>query len=243
MEHTTDKRVLITGASRGIGKAIALQLAREGMRVAINYVQASEQAELVRREAEALGAEALALQADVSDRAAVDRLVDQITSAWGGVDILVNNAAIAIRRQIADTTEADFEQTIGVNLKSSFLVTQAVLPHMLKNRWGRIIFISSTAAQTGGNVGLHYAASKAGQLGMMHFYAARLSRQGITVNALAPGLIETDMLQGLENPEAAKPPVGRFGEPEEVARAVSLLIANGYITNQTINLNGGLYPS
>ena len=132
---------------------------------------------------------------------------------------------------------------IKIILKSNFLVTQAVLPAMRKNNWGRIIMISSTAAQIGCAVGLHYAASKAGQIGMMHFYAANLAKEGITVNAIAPALIETDMLHGLVNINQDLVPVGRFGTMKEIADVAVMLVKNGYITNQTINVNGGIYPA
>jgi 3-oxoacyl-[acyl-carrier protein] reductase len=243
MESLKNKIAFVTGASRGIGRAIALALADEGMRVAVGYLHAKEKAAAVCRAIEAKGVKALALQGDVSDAGTVNSCIARIEETFGSVDVLVNNAGVAVAREIQQTSEKDFDEIIRQNLKSSFLVTQAVLSAMLKNGWGRIVFISSTAAQTGGGIGLHYAASKAGQIGMMHFYATRLAKDGITVNAIAPALIETDMLGDLKSADAARLPVGRFGSPDEIAQAVILLVNNGYITNQTINVNGGIHPS
>lgn len=234
---------LVTGGSRGIGAAISLALASAGFNVAVNYLNSRDQAEKVVREAESKGVRAMAVQGDVSDPAAVTKVVSSVYEKLGPVGILVNNAGMAVRREIGETTEEDFDQAIRQNLKSSFLMTQAVLPGMREAGWGRIVMISSTAAQTGGHVGLHYAASKAGQLGMMHFYAARLGTEGITVNAIAPGLIDTDMLRALKTPDLSHSPLRRVGMPDEIADAVLLLVNNGYITNQTLNINGGLHPS
>ena len=161
----------------------------------------------------------------------------------GPIGILVNNAGIARPEPVEEITEQSWDQVLAVNLKSQFLLIQAVLPAMRTQRWGRIINLSSTAAQIGGIVGPHYAASKAGILGLTHFYAVLLAKEGITVNAIAPALISTEMVT--DNPKA-KPeliPIGRFGTAEEVANAAVMLARNGYITGQTINVNGGLYMS
>ncbi|MHB1688494.1 MAG: SDR family NAD(P)-dependent oxidoreductase [Ignavibacteriaceae bacterium] len=238
-----NKIALVTGASRGIGKAIALALADEGINVAVNYYRQKEKAEEVCKLINEKGMNAVAVQADVSDAEAVKGMIATVENKIGEISILINNAGIAVRKNIEETTERDFDEAIKNNLKSSFLVTQAVLPKMRQNKWGRIVMVSSTAAQIGGVIGLHYAASKAGQIGMMHFYASRLSEEGITVNAIAPGLIKTDMFNELNNPDPAMVPVGRFGSPEEIAKVVIMLLINGYITNQTINVNGGIYPS
>jgi 3-oxoacyl-[acyl-carrier protein] reductase len=161
--------------------------------------------------------------------------------AFGGIDILINNAGIALPKAIDDLTEADWDETVDTNLKSAFLITQAILPQMRERRWGRLIFLSSVAAQVGGVIGPHYAASKAGMHGMMHYYAAHLAKEGITSNVIAPALIRTEMVTN--NPRA-KPeliPVGHFGEPEDISSVVLLLVQNGYITGQTISVNGGWY--
>ena len=243
MEELKNRIALVTGASRGIGKAIALALADEGIQVAVNYHTKKEEAGEVCKLIQAKGVKALPLQADVSVAKQVSAMIDKIEEAFGEIDILINNAGISVRRKIEETTEDDFDEMIKTNLKSTFLVTQAVLPNMRKNKWGRIIMISSVAAQTGGAVGLHYATSKAGQLGMMHFYARNLAGEGITVNAIAPAIIETDMITHLVGITPSNIPVGRFGKPDEIAEAAILLVKNGYITNQTINVNGGWHPS
>ena len=173
----------------------------------------------------------------------VDRLVDAVRSELGPIDILVNNAGIARVQGIEEITEKDWDELIAVNLKSCFLVTQAVLPDMRARRWGRIINLSSVAAHVGGVVGAHYAASKAGMLGLTHFYASRLAREGITVNAISPALIETEMVTANLNATPDRIPVGRFGECDEVAEAALMLARNGYITGQTLHVNGGWYMS
>ena len=158
----------------------------------------------------------------------------------GPIDILVNNAGVGLHRSLDELTEADFDRTLAVNLKSAFLCTQAVLPHMRAQRWGRIVNISSGAARGAGVVGVHYNASKAGMEGLTRGYAARLVKEGITVNAVAPSLIETDMLAAPAE-AAAKVPLGRLGLPEEVAQAVLMVIGNPYMTGQTIQVNGGMH--
>jgi 3-oxoacyl-[acyl-carrier protein] reductase len=159
------------------------------------------------------------------------------------VDILINNAGIAKPQPFEEITEADWDDAIDTNLKSCFLLTQAVLPAMRSRRWGRIINLSSVAAQVGGVVGPHYAASKAGMHGLTHFYASRLAKEGITVNAIAPALIETEMVTSNPNATPERIPVGRFGTPDEVAAVAVLLARNPYITGQTFNVNGGWYQS
>jgi 3-oxoacyl-[acyl-carrier protein] reductase len=161
----------------------------------------------------------------------------------GTITILVNNAAIGRQRNLDQITESDWDQTIATNLKSTFVATQAVLPAMRKARWGRILNVSSVAAQTGGVVGPHYAASKAGMLGLTHSYAGLLAKEGITVNAIAPALIETEMVTSNPRANPNLIPVGRFGLVDEVASVAVMLCANGYITGQTINVNGGWYFS
>jgi len=230
---------LVTGASRGIGAAIALALAKAGAAVAVNYRQHATEADAMVAKIKDIGGRATAIAADVSQAAAVAKMVDHVTSTLGPIDILVNNAGIAIVRGIDDLTESDFDATIGVNLKSAFLCTQAVVPAMRAKKWGRIVNISSGAARGGGAIGVHYNASKAGMEGLTRGYAARLVKEGITVNAVAPVLIETDMMRGRSD-LAARIPLGRFGRPEEVAQAVLMVLGNDYMTGQTIMLNGGM---
>jgi 3-oxoacyl-[acyl-carrier protein] reductase len=162
-----------------------------------------------------------------------------VNSELGELDILINNAGIAITRGIDTLSEADFDRTIAVNLKSVFLCTQAVLPMMRAKQWGRIINISSGAARGAGAIGPHYNASKAGVEGLTRGYAARLVKEGITVNAVAPSLIETDMMKGQEG-LVTRIPVGRFGRADEVARAVMMLVNNPYMTGQTVAMSGGM---
>jgi 3-oxoacyl-[acyl-carrier protein] reductase len=192
---------------------------------------------------EALGRRVLVRQADVGRREDLARLADEAIGTFGGVDILVNNAGMIRPQPIAEITARDWDELIAVNLTSVFLLTQAVLPGMRERRWGRIINLASVAAQLGGVVGPHYAASKAGLFGLTHAYAAMLAREGITVNTIAPALIETEMVTSNPRARADLIPVGRFGDVEEVADVAVMLAGNGYMTGQTINVNGGWYMS
>jgi 3-oxoacyl-[acyl-carrier protein] reductase len=230
---------LVTGASRGIGAAIALRLAEAGAAVAVNYRERAADAEAVVARIEAGGGRAVAVAADVSQAAAVKAMVDQVMDSLGPIGILVNNAGVAMVRGVDDLTEDDFDRTIAVNLKSAFLCTQAVLPAMRARKWGRIVNISSGAARGAGAIGVHYNASKAGMEGLTRGYAARLVKEGITVNAVAPSLIETDMMRGRTD-LARNIPLGRMGQADEVAQAVAMVLGNGYMTGQTIVLNGGM---
>jgi 3-oxoacyl-[acyl-carrier protein] reductase len=236
MSALAGKVALVTGASRGIGAAVAVALGAAGARVAVNFRQEAAAAEQVAR---AIG-QALAVQADVADASAVAAMLAAVEAGLGPVDILVNNAGIALIRGIEDLTEADFDATLAVNLKGAFLCTQAVLPGMRARGWGRIVNISSGAARGAGGVGLHYNASKAGLEGLTRGYAARLVKEGITVNAVAPSLIETDMVKGGLASSPSRIPLGRFGTAEEVAQVVMMLVGNAYITGQTIPLSGGM---
>jgi 3-oxoacyl-[acyl-carrier protein] reductase len=230
---------LVTGGSRGIGAAISNALAEAGAAVAVNYRERADEANrLVDHIAKANG-RAVAVPADVSQASAVAKMVERVKSELGPIDILVNNAGIAITRGIDDLSEADFDQTIAVNLKSVFLCTQAVLPMMRARRWGRIVNISSGAARGAGAIGPHYNASKAGIEGLTRGYAARLVKEGITVNAVAPSLIETDMMSGQQH-LVSRIPLGRFGTASEVATAVMMLLDNPYMTGQTVAMSGGM---
>ena len=234
---------LVTGSSRGIGRAIALALAKAGADVVVNYRTHDSEATQVSQQIEELGRHSLAIRADVSIASEVTSFIRTIETELGPVTILVNNAAIARPQPIEEITEQDWDELITVNLKSVFLVTQAVLPKMRAQRWGRIINLSSAAAQLGGVVGPHYAASKAGITGLTHSYASLLAKEGVTVNAIAPALIVTDMLTSNPKARPERIPVGRFGAVEEVAEVAVMLACNGYITGQTINVNGGWYMS
>ncbi|MGH6715667.1 MAG: SDR family NAD(P)-dependent oxidoreductase [Bradyrhizobium sp.] len=238
-DYLRGRVALVTGGSRGIGAAIATELSRAGAAVAVNYRQTADEAAKLIQALKGAGGRAIPAPADVSRSAEVAKLVEQVTSELGPVDILVNNAGIAITRGVDDLTEADFDQTIAVNLKSAFLCMQAVLPAMRQRQWGRIVNISSGAARGAGSIGPHYNASKAGMEGLTRGYAARLVKDGITVNAVAPSLIETDMMKGKPN-LASRIPLGRLGRPEEVATAVMMLIDNPYMTGQTVAMSGGM---
>jgi 3-oxoacyl-[acyl-carrier protein] reductase len=239
----TGKVALVTGASRGIGRAVALALAAAGAEVAVNYRGREAAAREVCAAIAALGRRALPLKADVSRADEVAALVAAIEAKLGPVMILVNNAGLVSAQPLPDISEADWDEMLAVNLKSAFLVTQRVLPGMRSRGFGRIINLSSVAAQTGGITGPHYAASKAGLIGLTHSYARHLVKEGITVNAIAPALIATEMVTGNLKADPSLIPVGRFGAPDEVAAVAVLLAQNGYITGQTINVNGGWYMS
>ncbi|MBV8924620.1 MAG: SDR family NAD(P)-dependent oxidoreductase [Bradyrhizobium sp.] len=233
------KVALVTGGSRGIGAAVAVALAEAGAAVAVNYRERADAADALVADLNSAGKRAIAVAADVSQAPDVTDMIARVGSELGPVDILVNNAGIAIVRGVEDLSEEDFDRTLTVNLKSAFLCTQAVLPAMRARKWGRIVNISSGAARGAGAIGPHYNASKAGMEGLTRGYAARLVRDGITVNSVAPSLIDTDMMSGRSD-LAARIPLGRLGHPEEVAQAVLMTLGNDYMTGQTIILNGGM---
>jgi 3-oxoacyl-[acyl-carrier protein] reductase len=237
------KVAMVTGGSRGLGRAIALALAGAGADVAVNYRENRAAADDVVTAITGCGRRAFAVAADVSVPTEVDAMVAAVTERLGGIGILVNNAGVARVRTIDALDLAVFDEAINVNLRSSFLVTQAVLPAMRAARWGRLIFLSSVAANIGGVVGPHYAASKAGMIGLMHGYASQLVKEGITSNAISPALIDTDMVRSDLRVTPDRIPVGRFGHVEEVADVALLLAQNAYITGQAISVNGGLYPT
>ena len=233
------RTALVTGGSRGIGAAISRALAEAGAAVAINYRERRDEAMKLAEDLRKTEVSVIIVQANVSLANTVSKMVDTAKSELGTIDILINNAGIAITRGIDDLSETDFDQTIATNLKSVFLCTQAVLPMMRVKKWGRIVNISSGAARGAGAIGPHYNASKAGVEGLTRGYAARLVKEGITVNAVAPSLIETDMMKGQEN-LVSRIPLGRFGKANEVAKAVMMLVDNPYMTGQTIAMSGGM---
>jgi 3-oxoacyl-[acyl-carrier protein] reductase len=233
MQGLKTRVVLVTGGSRGIGAAVAIALAKAGADVAVNYRERAAAANGVCHEIAGIGRKAIAVQADVSVSADVRRMIVEVEAHLDGIDILVNNAAIAHPRKLEEITETEWDEVLTINLKSVFLVTQ----------WGRIINLSSVAAQTGGAVGAHYAASKAGIIGLTHSCASSLIRDGITVNAIAPALIETDMVTSNPNANPNLIPMGHFGSVDDVASVAVMLAMNDYMTGQTISVNGGWYMS
>jgi len=243
MKDLKNRVALVTGGSRGIGAAVAIAFAQAGADVAVNYRERADTANRVCDEITKIGKKAIALQADVSLAPNVKRMVVEVEAKLGGIDILVNNAAIAHPRKLEEITEAEWDQVLTVNLKSVFLMTQAVIGGMRQRQWGRIIKLSSVAAQTGGAVGAHYAASKAGIIGVTHSCAAAFVKEGITVNAIAPALIETDMVTSNPNASPAMIPMGHFGSMDDVASVAVMLAMNDYMTGQTISVNGGWYMS
>lgn len=230
---------LVTGGSRGIGRATAVALGRAGANVAINFLTQEDAANQVALEIKNIGCNASIFQGDVSQSLEVDRIVAEITGKLGTIDILVNNAGQARRLSVDEVTEDDWDQTMSINLKSVFLVTRAVLPHMRAKKWGRIVNVSSGASMTGGSVGIHYSASKGGVDALSRAYASRLVKEGITVNVVSPSLIDTDMIP--DKLVAQNIPMGRLGLPEECADAIVQAASNGFMTGQTIFLNGGRY--
>jgi len=232
---------LVTGAARGIGKAIALTLAEAGADVAVNYRERADAAEATAAEIWRFGRRAAPVQADVARAAEVRRLVEAVAQELGPIDILINNAGISEPCAIEELTEEAFDRTLAVNLKSAFLCTQAVLPGMRERGFGRIVNISSGAARGAGVVGVHYNASKAGMEGLTRGYAARVVQDGVTVNAVAPSLIATEMIKPHRSASVAKIPLGRLGSVDEIASVVLMVVGNAYMTGQTVAANGGLH--
>ena len=234
------KVILITGASRGIGRRLAIEGAREGYAVVINYVANEAAAQDVVREIVIAGGRAAAVRADVGVPGDVDALVAATLERFGRVDVLVNNAGGGPVTPLPDLDANGFEQVMRLNLLSAFLMSQAVIPHM-SPYGGRLIFMSSLTARTGGLVSAAYAASKAGLEGLMHYYAAALLPHRITANAIAPALIASDMTDGMALPSTDQLPFGRLGRPEEVWPVVQAMLDTEYMTGQTIHLNAGRY--
>jgi len=240
------KVALVTGASRGIGRAIALRLAGEGAKVAINFAGSTEKAEEVKAEIEKLGGEAVLVQANVADAAAVEEMVRKTVDAFGKIDILVNNAGITRDGLLMRMKDEDFEAVLDTNLKGVFYCTKAVSKLMMKQRYGRIVNMASVVGLIGNAGQTNYAAAKAGIIGFSKSAAKELAARGITVNMVAPGFINTDMTAALSDKvkEATLEgiPMKKMGEPENVADAVLFLVSEqaSYITGQVINVDGGM---
>ncbi len=232
---------LVTGGGRGIGKAIALALAAAGCDVAVNYVSRESDANATADAIRRAGRRALAVRSDVSRGGDTTALVAAVEAGLGAVDILVNNAGRLRVESIDQMSEASWNEMIQVNLSSVFLMTQAVLPGMRARRWGRVINLTSVAGQAGSVMAVHYAAAKAGVIAATKSYARILAKEGVTVNAIAPALIATEMVTSNPSVKPDMIPVGRFGEAEECADVAVLLAGNDYITGQTIGVNGGMY--
>ncbi len=244
MNSLQDQVAIVTGASRGIGRAIALALASEGAKVAVNYASSSGAADAVVDEIKGQGGDAIALQADVAQADQVDTLFKAVADQWGRADILVNNAGITRDTLLLRMKPEDWQAVINLNLTGVYLCTRAVSRTMLKQRSGRIINIASVAGQMGNPGQANYSAAKAGVIGFTKTVAKEMASRGITVNAVAPGFIATAMTDGLESEDILKfIPLGRYGQPEEIAGMVRFLAADPaalYITGQVFNVDGGM---
>jgi 3-oxoacyl-[acyl-carrier protein] reductase len=244
LQHLKDKVAVITGASRGIGKAAALALVSQGAKVVINYARSSDAAEATVKEITDAGGEAIALQADVSQSTEVDNLIKTTLDQFGRIDVLVNNAGITQDTLLLRMKPEQWQAVIDLNLTGVFLCTKAVSKTMLKQRSGRIINIASVAGQMGNPGQANYSAAKAGVIGFTKTVAKELANRGITVNAVAPGFIETDMTNDLKSDDIIKfIPLGRYGKPEEVAGTIRFLASDpaaAYITGQVFNVDGGM---
>lgn len=237
---------LVTGASRGIGRAIAIALAKDGCDVAVNYRSGEAQAAEVVREIGSLGRQSIAVRADVASSNEVAQMVERVLATWGRIDVLVNNAGIVRDGLVLRMDEDAWDQVVDTNLKGAFFCIRAALRAMLKQRSGRIVNVSSVAGVVGNAGQANYAAAKAGLLGLTRAVAKEVAPRGITVNAVAPGFIETDMTEGIameyRDRMKAAVPLNRFGQSEEVAEAVRFLASRqaGYITGEVIKVDGGL---
>lgn len=244
-----DKVAVVTGGSRGIGRSVSLALAKQGADVVLFYAGNQQKAEETQAEIEQLGRKALALQVDVSKQEQVTNAFRQVLSTFDRIDVLVNNAGITRDQLAVRIKEDDWDEVVNINLKGAFLCSQAVIRPMMKQRDGRIINISSVVAVAGNPGQANYCASKAGLIGLTKSMAKELAPRNITVNAIAPGFIDTDMTQVLSEKQKQQIlnniPLGQLGKPEDVAAAVCFLASDGakYITGQTLHVDGGLVPN
>ena len=241
-----NKSVLVTGASRGIGRAIALYFAKNGAKVAVNYSGSEAKANEVVEEIKANGGTAFAIKADISSSEDVTNMVKSVIDEFGSLDVLVNNAGITRDNLLMRMKEEDWDAVINTNLKGVFLTTKAVTRQMMKQRNGRIINIASIVGVSGNAGQANYVAAKAGVIGLTKTTAKELSSRGITVNAIAPGFIETDMTgkleEGIKEDMLRNIPLARFGQPDDIAAAAAFLAsaASSYITGQTLHVDGGM---
>lgn len=244
-----DRVAIVTGSSRGIGKAVALRFAAEGARVVVNCRAATDKADAVAAEIREAGGQAMVVKADVSRKRDVARMRDRVLKAWGHIDIAVSNAGVIIDRAFVDSTDEDWEAAIGTNLRGFYNLCQAVLPGMIERRNGRIIATGSIIneiADFGGNRYAVCTASKGGVVTMLRPIAAEVARHGVTVNAVSPGYIATEMFAEIDKRGLKKAlaliPMRRYGKPEEIAAAMAFLASDeaAYITGQTLRVNGGM---
>ena len=234
---------LLTGASGGIGQALALALAREGATLALSYGSGKDAASALAERITEEGGTALVVGADMSDEHDPAHLVEEVEQELGPIEVLVGNAGRGKIRSLEELSVAEFDRTYAINVRAPFLLAQAVLPGMSERRFGRVVFMSSAAAFTGGIVGAHYASSKAGLNGLTHYLASRFAASGVTINAVAPALIaETGMLPGTPEQLISQIPVQRLGRPEEVADLTVSILRNPFITNQVVSIDGGINP-
>jgi 3-oxoacyl-[acyl-carrier protein] reductase len=234
---------LVTGASGGIGAELSRRLAASRAALALHYASNEEAASGLAAEIESAGGRAMTFGADLGDASAPERLVGEVERELGPVDVLAANAGLSRPGSWEDVDAQAFDETVAVNLRAPYLLARRVLPGMLERGYGRILFTSSVAALTGGLVGPHYASSKAGLHGLTHFLASRVAANGVTVNAIAPALIEdTGMLPGDPGELAKAVPVGRLGKAAEVADLALAMLRNGYLTSKVVMLDGGIHP-
>src|SRR6202140_4878938 len=246
MGRLAGKIALVTGASRGIGRAITMALAKEGAAIAVNYRVSESEAKRVVEELNALGVKTMLAQANVSNGSETREMVQRVIKAWGRIDVMVNNAGITRDKTLRKMTDEDWFEVISTNLNSVYFGVMAVMPLMIEQKYGRIINISSFVGQAGNFGQANYSASKGGIIAFTKTAAIELAKYNVTVNALAPGFTETEMLSkvapAVREQILTKIPMGRVGKPEEIAKAVAFLCSEGdYITGQQINVNGGVY--
>ncbi len=238
------KTVFVTGGARGIGRAVCRRFAQEGYAVAIQYHASAEAAHSLLQELTRLGCDAMALQSDIAQRAQITASIEAALRAWGGIDVLVNNAGVALTGLLQDNTDEQLERLFGVNLFGTLYAIQSVLPSMIRRQSGSIVNLSSIWGITGASCEAAYSASKAAVIGLTKALAQEVGPSGITVNCVAPGVIDTDMNARLSQEDraalCAETPLGRLGSPEEAAEAVYYLATAGFVTGQVLSPNGGL---